>query len=102
MATMPLVLAALALVVAVDEGVVAHREVGRFQVGPGEVFVAVLGVAAALALAVGQPLTAHAAAVGGVVPGGGEALDGAGLQQDGQPQHLADAADTEQVAIGRA
>ena len=44
-------LGALALIVALDLRVVAHGEVRRLDIGPGQILVAVLGVAFALALA---------------------------------------------------
>ncbi len=73
----------LALVVAPDFGAVAHREVGRLDVGPGQILVAVLGVTTTLELAVGEVLAAHAAAVGGVVVHLGETPDLTGLQHVG-------------------
>ena len=79
---------ALALVVALDLRVVAHREVGRLDVGPGKILVAVLAVAFTLLLAVADPFAAHAATIGGVVAHLGKALNRAGLEHDGQPQGL--------------
>lgn len=56
-----------ALVLALDLGVAAYREVGRLKVGPGRILVAVFRVAPTLASAVADPIATRAAAVGGVV-----------------------------------
>jgi hypothetical protein len=93
-------LGALALVVALDRRVEAHREVGRLDVGPGQILVAVLGVAPTLAFAVGQSLAAHTTAVRAIVADPGKALHRSDLEHDDQAQNLADPADGEQVAIG--
>jgi hypothetical protein len=50
---------------ALDLPLVVHREVGRLDVGPGQIFVTVLGVVSRLLLAVADPLAAHAAGLPG-------------------------------------
>ena len=72
-------------------GAEAQREVGRFDEGPGQVLVAVLGVAFAFLLAVADALAIDAARVGGEVADVGEAVDRPRLQQDRGRQHAADA-----------
>ena len=52
------------LIEALDLGVVAHREVGRFDKRPGQILVAVLGIALALFLAVADLLTTDTAREG--------------------------------------
>ena len=72
-------------------GAVAQRKVGRLDEGPGQVLVAVPGVAFPLLLAVAGAHTVDATCVGGEVAGGSESLDRPGFQQDRGGQHLADA-----------
>jgi hypothetical protein len=80
----PMGAGALALIEALDFRGVAHREVRRLDERPGQILVAVLGVAPTLALAMTQVLRARTAAVGGKVPHRREAADTAGLLHEGQ------------------
>jgi len=82
-------LGALALIEAPDGGVVAHRMVGRLDEGPGEIPVAVFGIAPTLALAIAEVRAAHTSAVGGIVARSRETGDITGLEHDGKRQHLA-------------
>jgi len=89
----------LALVVGLDAIVEAGREVGRLDKGPGEVLVAVLGVAFAPGLVVADPGAGDATAVRSVVARSGEPTDVPCLQEEGQRQHFANARRAEQVAV---
>jgi hypothetical protein len=72
------------LVKALDVGTEPNREVGRLDIGPGQILVAVLSVAAAFFLAVTDLLTPHTPTVGGVVSYGGKPADITRLQHDRQ------------------
>ena len=69
---------------------------GRFDKRPGQVAVAVLGVAPALAFAVADPFAPDAAAGGGVGTDVGNTTDRTGPQQNGPPQAVTDPADGKQ------
>lgn len=94
-------LGGLALIKAFRPVVVAYREVGCLDKGPGQVFIAVFGIAPAFLFAVAELFTAHTAAIRGEVADLPKALDSAGFQHDRQGQDLTDAADTEQIAVAR-
>ena len=72
----PVGLRFLSLVEALDLRIVSNREVGRLDVGPGQILVAVLGIAFTFFLAVADLLTAHTPTVGSVVSYGRENVEG--------------------------
>ena len=79
----------------------APGEIGRFDEGPHQIGIAVLGVALALLLAVGSADAVDAAGIGRKVADLSKAGDVARLQQDDDGQHLADARDAlEQGVFG--
>jgi hypothetical protein len=78
----------LSLVEFLNPRMKTDREVGRFDKGPGQILIAVLGIAAAFAFAVADFLTAYTAAVGSKVSDARKSPDVAGLQHDGQCQNL--------------
>lgn len=80
----------LSLVKALDPGAESNREVGRLDIGPSQILVAVFSVAAAFFLAVANLLAPHTPTVGGVVSYCGKSSDVASLQHDGQGQNLPD------------
>ena len=65
----------LALIKFLCRFAIAHRKIGRFDICTCQIPVAILGVAAALLLAVGQVRTADTAAVRNIVPGTSKAFD---------------------------
>jgi len=94
-------LGGLALIKPFRPVVVAYREVGRLNKGPGQVFIAVFGIAPAFLFAVAEFLTADTATIRGEVADLPKALDTASFQHDRQHQHLPDTTDTQQIAVAR-
>src|SRR5258708_7149205 len=95
-------LALLALVEALGLRAIAQREVGRLHEGPGQVLVAVLGVAFTLLLAIALAPAIHTATVGAEVTHAGKARDRPRLQHDRGGQRLTDAGYRLQQPIFRA
>ena len=91
----------LPLVEALDDGVVADREVGRLDEGPRQPFVPVLCVALALLFPVAQPLAPHAPAVRGEVPRAHEPSHIPGFQQHRQTEGLSNTTYPQQVLKAR-
>jgi hypothetical protein len=89
------------LIISLDLGVVAHREIGRLHECPGQILVTVLGVALPLAFAIAEFVTPDTPAVGGEIAHRGKPPDLAGLQHNGQGQDVANAADRQELAKGR-
>src|ERR1700730_5855860 len=73
----------------------------RLEERPGQIRIAVLGIAFALLLFVADPLAVHAASVGGEVPDILEARQVAALKKDGPGYYLADAVDRQERLIVR-
>ena len=80
----------LSLVESLNLGMKPDRKVGRFDKRPGQILVAVLGIAAAFAFAVADFLTADTPAVRSKVSHARKSPDVAGLQHDRQCQDLPD------------
>lgn len=81
----------LAIIEAPALRIVLAGEVRGFDIGPGQVTVAVLAVVLALLLAVALAQAFHAAAVAGEMAGVGKASGVAGFQPDGQAEDFPDA-----------
>ena len=79
----------LLLIPAFDLGVVAHGKVGGLDKGPGQVFVATLGIAFAFLLAIGFMPAVDGAGIRGEVAGPGEAGDVSRFQRNRQCQDVA-------------
>ena len=80
----------LSLIETFNLGVVPDGEVGRFDKRPGQILVAVFGVALALFLTVADLLAADTAAVRSEIPHTAKSPNIAGLQHDRQRQNLTD------------
>jgi hypothetical protein len=76
------------LIEAFDPWGKAHRDVCGLDNRPAAIFIAVFGVALACNLAMTEPLTLHAAAVGGQGPRAREARHGPRFQQDCQRENI--------------
>lgn len=72
------------LIPAFDLRVVADREVGGLDKGPGQILVATLGIAFAFLLTIGITARLHGAGIRGKLSGTLETGDVAGLQRNGQ------------------
>src|SRR6266446_3973651 len=94
-------LALLALIEALGLRAITQREVGGLHKGPGEVLVAVLGVAFALLLAIALTPAVHTATVGAEIAHAGKARDRPRLQHDRGGQRLTDAGHRLQQTIFR-
>ena len=76
----------LFLIEAFDPRIKADRKVGGLHKRPGQILVAVFGVAASFTLAVADFSAPHTATVRSVIAHTGKSLDLSGLQHDGQRQ----------------
>lgn len=76
----------VALIPGLDRRREADGEVGRLDPGPGQIAIAALPIAGALALAVGDPVGRDQPAVGGVLADMVEAFDLAALQYHRQTE----------------
>ena len=82
-------------------GAKAHREVGRLDECPAQVWISVPGIAFALLLAVAHALAVHAPRVGGEVASAGEMFDGPGFQHDHGGKRLTNAGHRGQQGVVR-
>ena len=85
----------LALIEAFDLRIVTDGKIRRLHKRPGQILVAVLHIALALAFPVTQFLTAHTATIGGKIPDRRKAPNLPRLQHDRHPQNLPDPTDGE-------
>src|SRR6185369_8794339 len=76
----------LFLIDAFDLRIKADRKIGGLHKRPGQILVAVFGVAASFTLAVADLLAPHTTTVRSVITDTGKSLDLSGLQHDGQRQ----------------
>src|SRR5437879_10456217 len=91
----------LALVESLGLGAKAPGKIRRLDECPGEIFVAVLGVAFAFLLAIARVHTVDAARVRGKVADVGEPIDRTGFQKNDGSERLADARHAGQKAVLR-
>ena len=80
----------LFLIEAFDPRIKTDRKVGGLHKRPGQILVAVLGVAASFTFAVADFLAYHTPTIGSVVSDTGKSLDLSGLKHDGQRQDRPD------------
>ena len=76
----------LFLIEALDTRIKADRKVGRLHKRPGQILVAVFGIAAPFTLAVTDFLTPHTPTVRSIIADTGKSLDLPSLEHDGQRQ----------------
>ena len=80
----------LSLIETLNLGVVPDGEVGGFDKRPGQILIAVLGIAFAFFLTVADLLTADTAAIRCEVADTGKSPNVSGLQHDGEREDLTD------------
>ncbi len=82
----PLRLRFLSLIKALNVRIIPHREIGRFDKRPGQILVAILGIALGFACAIAELGAIHATTIGGPLAHGGKAMHVPGFEHDGQGQ----------------
>src|SRR5215510_1496688 len=80
----------LFLIEALDPRIKADRKIGGLHKRPGQILVAIFGVAASFTFAVADLLAPHAPTVRSVITDASKSFDLSGLQHDGQRQDGSD------------